>query len=90
VKALIALSSAKYGLDARIVASVVECESGGNPVAIGDHGTSFGIAQIHLIAHPNITKTQAFDPVFAIDYMAREISLGNGSMWTCYGMIRES
>lgn len=46
--------------------------------------TSFGLVQIHLPAHPDITKQQAYDPVFAIDYLAHQLSIGKGSQWTCY------
>lgn len=44
-------------------------ESGWNPGAVGDGGTSFGIFQIHLPAHPNVTAEQAKDPAFAARFM---------------------
>lgn len=63
---------------------MIQCESQYNPKAIGDNGTSFGLVQIHLIAHPDITKTQALDPAFAVDFLAHQIALGNGHIWSCY------
>ncbi len=50
----------------------------------GQREQSFGLVMIHLPAHPNITKEQAINPEFAIDFLAKNLSLGKGSMWTCY------
>lgn len=44
-------------------------ESGWNLTSVGDNGTSFGPFQIHLPAHPGVTKQQAEDPAFAVSYM---------------------
>lgn len=53
-------------------------------VKAGDRELSFGLAQIHLPAHPNITIQQATDPDFALRFMASKIAQGRGSMWSCY------
>jgi hypothetical protein len=63
---------------------VIFCESQNNSKAIGDHGTSFGLSQIHLPSHKDISKAQAFDPNFAVEFMAKEMSKGNSKIWTCY------
>lgn len=44
-------------------------ESGWNQSAVGDNNTSFGPFQIHLPAHPGVTKAQAEDPTWAVNYM---------------------
>lgn len=45
-------------------------EGGWGPTyGVGDSGTSFGPYQIHLPAHPGVTRQQAEDPVWASDYM---------------------
>lgn len=62
----------------------LKCESSLNPRAIGDHGNSYGIAQIHLPSHKDITKEEALDPEFAIGWTAYQFSLGNHNQWTCY------
>lgn len=62
---------------------IIGCESGGNITAVGDKGTSFGLVQIHLIAHPEITKVQAFTPDFAIQFLAENIAIGNVKIWSC-------
>jgi len=78
----------KYDVSSSTMTAVIKCESSFNPNAIGDGGTSFGLAQIHLPAHPLVTREQANDPDFAIEFMAKEMSLGNSWKWTCYKMLR--
>jgi hypothetical protein len=53
---------------------------------VGDREQSYGLVQIHLPAHPTITKEQAIDPEFAVDFMAKNIKT-NPNMWTCYKTI---
>lgn len=43
---------------------------------------SWGIAQIHLPAHPEISKEQALDPKWSIDWAAFQFSEGHQDMWT--------
>lgn len=50
---------------------------------VGDREQSFGLVQIHLPAHPNITKEQAINPEFAIEFLAKNLKAGRASMWTC-------
>lgn len=49
-------------------------ESVGDPGAVGVVSPSDrGLNQINLVAHPNITVEQAFDPKFTIDYTAKRL-----------------
>lgn len=48
---------------------------------------SFGLAQLHLPSHPEISIEQATDPDFSIEYMASEMSKGRASQWSCYKQI---
>lgn len=50
----------------------------------GEQEYSFGLVQINLHYHPEITMEQATDPEFSISYLAEQLSLGHGSMWSCY------
>ncbi len=43
---------------------------------------SWGLSQIYLPAHPDITKEQAQDADFAISYMAEH--LGRDVTWSCF------
>lgn len=44
---LIAAQSVKHGVPADLIAGVVQKESGGNPLAMGDGGLALGLMQIH-------------------------------------------
>lgn len=66
-------------------AAVALAESGGDPGAVGDAGTSFGLWQIHLPAHPDVTQACALDPRCAAAAAARISNLGlDWSPWTTW------
>lgn len=50
----------------------------------GTREKSYGVAQIHLPDHPDITYEQAIDPRFSIEYMASEFSKGRQKQWMGY------
>jgi hypothetical protein len=50
---------------------------------VGDREQSFGLVQIHLPAHPSISKEQAKDPEFALEFLAKNLAAGKAGMWTC-------
>lgn len=83
----IEISADKYGANSDVLRDVLTCESGLRPDAVGDHGESFGIAQIHLPDHPNITIDQALDADFSIDFIAREFSIGHAWKWSCWKIL---
>lgn len=79
----------KYGVSYHEMSTTILGESGWNPNAANptdSDGGSWGIAQINIgrDAHPDITKEEALNPYFAIDFMAREFSKGNAWKWTCW------
>lgn len=74
----------KYGTSPTPLIATLRCESNLRADAVGDFGTSYGISQIHLPAHKNVTKAQALDPFFSIDFAAHEFSLGHQYMWSCW------
>lgn len=76
-----------YGINPVTFAKVVSCESNWDPDAVGDQGTSFGLVQIHLPAHPDISESEADDPDFALSFMAREWLAGDQDAWSCYREI---
>ena len=78
----------EYPAQAERIIKVIACESDFNPLAEGDNSRSFGLAQIHLPAHPDITKAQATDPRFALDWTIKEWKAGNENMWTCTRLTR--
>lgn len=50
----------------------------------GTREKSYGIAQIHLPDHPEVTYEQAIDPEFSVEFMAREFSQGRQWKWMGY------
>ncbi len=76
--------SVASGVDPQMVLGIAKAESGLNPQAIGDHGTSHGLFQIHLPAHKDITKEQAEDPIFATQWSINEMKKNGCKIWsTC-------
>jgi N-acetyl-anhydromuramyl-L-alanine amidase AmpD len=45
---------------------------------------SYGLFQIHLAAHPDISIASATDPGFATEWSAQQIAAGRVSWWTTY------
>lgn len=76
-------------IDAHEFVAVMLCESGGNPDAVGDHNTSFGVFQYHLVAHKDISKEEALDARWSIERAAEDFSNGKQGQWSCYHVIRE-
>lgn len=62
-------------------------ESTWKAYAVGDVGTSYGLVQIHLPAHRDITKEQALDPEFALNYIVDQFLAGRQGQWTCWRVI---
>lgn len=66
---------------------VIKCESSFNPAIGGDvrNGvpTSWGLSQIHLSAHPEVSKEMATSPEFAIRFMGDAFKKGQQGMWSC-------
>lgn len=62
----------------------INCESGFDPDIVGDQGHSFGIAQIFLPAHKDITKEQALDPTWALQWMGEQWENDNAKIWSCW------
>ncbi len=74
----------KHGIDPEPFIETARCESNFKASAVGDNGTSFGVFQIHLPAHPYISKEQALDPWFAAEWAAKSFADGKQKWWTCY------
>lgn len=67
---------------------IADTESSFNHLNVGDHGTSFGIFQIHLPAHQDITEEQAENIVFSTEWSVSQLKAGNCSIWsTCDGNL---
>lgn len=78
--------AAKNHINAAHFKAVISCESQWNITAEGDNHTSFGLMQIHLPAHPEITKEEAEDPLFAIPWGAEQYAK-DPTIWTCERLL---
>lgn len=76
-----------YGTPAAPLINTLRCESGFDPHSIGDKGTSYGLAQIHLPAHADVSKQEAMNPFFSIDFAARNFRDGNAKIWSCFKQL---
>ena len=99
IKKLIQKKANEYGVSASTMRSIVDCESQYHVsiqskhvytetnvpkgYKVGDREQSFGLVQIHLPAHSSVSYKEAIDPEFAVDFLAKNLAVGNGWMWTC-------
>lgn len=84
VDALITKYAAQYDVSAEVMTKVVTCESYEDTQAIGDSGNSLGLVQIDILYHPEVTRAEAFDPDFALNFLASNLAKNRGYLWTCY------
>lgn len=82
---IIATTAKQYGIDPQLALYVSYKESKWEPNAVGDHGTSFGIFQIHNLKQKGLTIAQAEDPVFASNWSMKTMKEDGGcKQWsTC-------
>lgn len=84
--------ASRYGIDADRFIKTAECESHFVPQQSriphkgGPRGRedSWGVFQINLPAHLDVSRAQAMDPWFAIEWSAKEWAAGRQDQWTCY------
>ncbi len=86
-----ASTSESFHLNLKHFNYVIACESSWDPNIQsqaknpdGSQENSWGIVQINLDQNPTITKAQAVDPSFALNFMASSWASGLASHWTCY------
>lgn len=90
------LKAEQYGVSADLMISIINCENRDwNPTLQsyakyknGEREKSYGLAQIHLPAHPSISYEQATNPEFSINFLAENLAEGKGSMWSCYAQVK--
>ena len=75
-----------YGVNADIMHKVIKCESNYNPNALGDGGKSRGLVQIHSGYHA-VSDEDAYNPQYAIEFLAKHLAQGKGNLWSCFKKI---
>lgn len=85
-----------YHVDAGAMRRTIICESSASTTRQSEHldptgpngrEDSWGLVQIHLPAHPDVSREEATDPDFALVFMAKNFARGEAvrqQMWTCY------
>jgi len=71
-----------------LAACIVQHESQWQADRAGDignpHGDSYGLRQIEIAEHDDITKAQALDPFESTDWALSKIAAANVSWWATY------
>lgn len=80
----------QYDVKASTMLAIINCENTdwdptlqSRIINKGQREESYGLSQINLPTHPTITKEQATNPDFSLDFMASQLSKGNKNIWTC-------
>jgi len=80
---LINSAAIRHGIDQHLFLETAKCESSLRPHVLGDGGESYGLWQIHLKSHPDVSTEQALDPVWATEWSAVKFKK-DPTIWTCY------
>lgn len=89
IKDFIAIEALVIGVEPRVAVGIANAESQLNSEAIGDHNTSFGLYQIHLPAHKEITVQQAHDIIFSTEWSLNEMKQNGCKIWsTCDNVMK--
>jgi soluble lytic murein transglycosylase-like protein len=71
---LLATTSAQTGVPLALLKGIISQESAWNPGAVNAADPSYGLMQINIRAHPDVSSAQALDPAFAIPYGANYLA----------------
>jgi hypothetical protein len=87
-------SQSAHAMDANLMVDIIECESSGRHNAIGDDGTSVGIAQFQkqtfneMKVKAGMPKLRWKNPIHQMRLMIWMIDNGYGYRWTCYRELK--
>lgn len=80
----------EYEINEYRFAETARCESGFVPQQSkvinkkGQREDSWGIFQIHLPDHPDVSREEAMDIEFATKWSAEQFKKGYPNLWSCY------
>lgn len=84
IRDYVAAEATLSGVNVQTALTIATNESGLNPNNVGDYGTSYGLWQIHLPAHKDISEEEALDPVWSTEFAMVQLKQGNCHIWsTC-------
>lgn len=91
----IVLYANTYNIDLNSFYKTIECESGFDPNVQsqfkdknGKQEQSYGLAQINVGVHTDVSIKEAKDPDFALTYMAKSFANGLQNRWSCYTILK--
>jgi Transglycosylase SLT domain len=85
---IIRAAALHYGANPQDLLDTLYCESHFNAGSIHRHdgkGDSVGTAQINSHYHPEISRSEALDPIWSIEWAAQQFAAGRQKEWSCYG-----
>ena len=77
----------EHNLNVTHFIKTIQCESNFKYDALGDMGTSIGIAQFRYPERWGLSTTTAYDPYISIDKMAQAWDDGLEWHWSCYNKL---
>lgn len=88
IAAFVQTEAEKYGVNPALAICIVEHESQWQPDRIGDvgnpHGESYGLWQIEVDQHADITVSEALDYQQATDWALQKIAAGDVDWWSTF------
>lgn len=91
---LVRAAARQYGLG-DVFFNTLQCESQGfqniqskvpNANGPGGYENSWGVAQIDLDYHPEVTRQEALNVEFSIRWAARAFAAGQAHLWACWAI----
>jgi hypothetical protein len=76
------LTADKYNINRHNFLVTIDQESNFEQYAKGDNGSSLGACQIH--SSNNIPSNKRYDPIFCLDWTAKQFISGKSRLWTGY------
>lgn len=103
IEQIIEEMATKYGVRYDSLLETIKCEAPKTSTGLFDptaqslfedskglRENSWGVTQINLTAHPDVTKEKATDARWSIEWIAHQFSLDHASMWTCWRQLKSS
>jgi len=78
--------AASYGLNVNRFVAVIGCESNWDVNAVSPTG-DYGLVQVNLKSHPDVSLSEAEDPLFALKWASEQWSEGHAREWVCYRQL---
>jgi len=86
LRTIAAADAALYKINSDKFLKVIDCESQFDPNTVSATG-DYGVAQINLKYHSEITKAQALDPIFSLRWAAGQWSANRQKLWSCWNAL---